>query len=225
MRAAHRHQTIKDEGVESSAPEDIAMQNALGLLGNQALMFGITVTLGVAGIVALLMALFWPRRWALKYRLEIVFVALLVGLVVYADVDSANTYKAYEAVLPHAQAAKADATVDRGNFDRSIRVYAFQWGFLFLDEKGEASRNAVKVAPGDRILLTILSNDVIHGLNVPAAGLTTEVEPGDVRRLWMRAPDRPGKYLMQCLNYCGLGHAQMKSWLVVGHDAMDATHG
>jgi hypothetical protein len=51
------------------------MQNALGLLGDQALMFGIMVALGVSGIVALFMALFWPRRWHLKYRVEVVFVA------------------------------------------------------------------------------------------------------------------------------------------------------
>ncbi|HSS63029.1 MAG TPA: hypothetical protein VLS27_01240 [Gammaproteobacteria bacterium] len=201
------------------------MQNALGLLGNQALMFGITVALGIAGIAALFMALFWPRRWHLKYRIEVVFVALLAVLAVYADVDSSNTYKAYEAVLPRAEAVKANAAVDRDNFDRSIRVYAFQWGFVFLDEKGEASRNAVRVAPGDRILLSILSNDVIHGLNVPVAGLTTELEPGEVRLVWIRAPDRPGKYLMQCLNYCGLGHAQMKAWLVVGDAGVSRTHG
>lgn len=201
------------------------MQNALGLLGNQALMFGITVALGIAGIAALFMALFWPRRWHLKYRIEVVFVALLAVLAVYADVDSANTYKAYEAVLPRAEAIKASAAFDRDNFDRSIRAYAFQWGFVFLDEKGEASRNAVKVAPGDRILLSILSNDVIHGLNVPVAGLTTELEPGEVRLLWFRAPDRAGKYLIQCLNYCGLGHAQMKAWLVVGDGDTTGAHG
>lgn len=201
------------------------MQNALGLLGNQALMFSITVALGIAGVLALFMALFWPRRWHLKYRIEVVFLAFLVVLVAYADIDSTNTYKAYEAVLPRGEALKANVPVDLAIFDRSIRVYAFQWGFVFLDEKGEASRNAIRVAPGDRILLTILSNDVIHGLNVPVAGLTTELEPGEVRLVWIRAPDRPGKYLMQCLNYCGLGHAQMKAWLVVGDGPMDGAHG
>lgn len=201
------------------------MQNALGLLGNQALMFSITVALGIAGVMALFMALFWPRRWHLKYRIEVVFVALLVLLVVYADTDSANTYKAYEAVLPRAEALKGSAAADPANFDRSIRVYAFQWGFVFLDEKREASRNAVRVAPGDRVLLRILSNDVIHGLNVPVAGLTTELEPGEVRLVWIRAPDRPGKYLIQCLNYCGLGHAQMKAWLVVGDGDTAGAHG
>ena len=203
------------------------MQNALGLLGNQALMFGITVAMGVAGLAALFMALFWPSRWRLKYRVEIGFVAVLVAIVIYAEADSTNTFRAYEGVLPRgdALAITSAGEVDSKDFDRSIRVYAFQWGFVFLDESGAASRNAIVVAPGQRVLLTILSNDVIHGFNVPAAGLTTEIDPGEPRRVWMRAPDKPGKYLVQCLNYCGLGHAQMKAWLVVDADAEAANAG
>ena len=47
--------------------------------------------------------------------------------------------------------------------------------------------------------------------------MTTEFEPNEVRYIWILAPKKPGKYLIQCLNYCGLGHAQMKAWLVVGN--------
>jgi heme/copper-type cytochrome/quinol oxidase subunit 2 len=196
------------------------MQHALGLLGDQALMFGITVALGIAGIAALFMALFWPRRWHLKYRVEVVFVALLAMLAIYADVDSANTYRAYEAKIPAQTTGDKAHDVQSGDsdFDRHIRVLTFQWGFIFLDEHGAASRNAVRVGTGEKVLLSIMSNDVIHGLNVPVARLTTELEPGEVRQVWIRTPDQPGKYLMQCLNYCGLGHAQMKAWLVVGTD-------
>ena len=67
------------------------MQQALGLSGNTAIMFAITVALGVAGILALAMALFWPRRWRLRYRMEVGFVLLLLGLVIYADLDSGRT--------------------------------------------------------------------------------------------------------------------------------------
>jgi len=66
------------------------------------------------------------------------------------------------------------------------------------------------------VLLRVLSNDVIHGFNIPVAQITAEIDPDDKRELWIRAPDKPGKYLIQCVNYCGIGHAQMKAWLVVG---------
>ncbi len=193
------------------------MQQALGLSGNAAIMFAITVALGIAGVLALLMALFWPRRWRLHYRMEIGFVVLLLALGIYADIDSGRTYQAYEAALPDPVALSDAAGFDakRSGFDRAVRVYAFQWGFIFFDETGKASRNAVKVAPGEKVLFNIMSNDVIHGFNIPAAQLTTELDPGGVRSVWIRAPGTPGKYLIQCVNYCGLGHAQMKAWLVV----------
>ncbi|MCH9000857.1 MAG: hypothetical protein IID48_21715 [Proteobacteria bacterium] len=194
------------------------MQNALGLMGDQAIMVGITLALGIGGVLALFMALFWPARWHLPYRMEVAFVVLLAGLAVYADANSAGTYQAYEADLPDEGALSGALAFDAAaaGFDRHIKVYAFQWGFLFFDEDGAASRNAVKVAPGAKVLFTILANDVIHGFNIPVARLTTEFDPGEARSIWIRAPEAPGKYLIQCLNYCGLGHSQMKAWLVVG---------
>jgi len=84
------------------------------------------------------------------------------------------------------------------------------------------SRNAAVVKPGERVLFKVVSNDVIHGFNIPVANITAEVDPGDVRELWIRAPKKPGKYLIQCVNYCGVGHAQMKAWLVVEGDAPTA---
>ncbi len=71
------------------------------------------------------------------------------------------------------------------------------------------------VKPGEKVLFRLFANDVIHGFNIPAAGITAEFDPGRERDLWIRAPEEPGKYLIQCLNYCGVGHAQMKAWLVV----------
>jgi heme/copper-type cytochrome/quinol oxidase subunit 2 len=207
------------------------MQNALGLMSDQVIMIAITLGLALCGIAALFLALLWPPRWRLKYRMEIGFVAVLVVLVVYADLNSARTYATYESDLLTAGpvSGKVTGPAAAGGFDRSIRVFAFQWGFVFLDEQGAASRNAVQVLPDQKILFTIFSNDVIHGFNIPAARITTELEPGDSRAIWIRAPKAPGKYLIQCMNYCGLGHAQMKAWLVVGNGGEehppDAVHG
>lgn len=197
------------------------MQYALGLMGDQMLMFAITGALGVAGVLALFMAIFWPARWRMKYRVEVGFVALLVVMVFYADYSSTATYTAYEANLPDEAALSGEIAFDAqaAGFDRQVNVYAFQWGFVFLDEKGAASRNAVRVEPGEKVLFNIASNDVIHGFNIPVARMTTEFEPGEFRSIWIRAPEKPGKYLIQCLNYCGLGHSQMKAWLVVGEVA------
>lgn len=199
------------------------MEQALGLSRETATMLAIVVALGIAGIAALFMALFWPRRWRISYRLEIMFAVLLTALAVYADWSSARTYQTYEQALPReATAGKPEAGAGANAFDRSVTVYAYQWGFIFIDPNGVGSRNAVVVRPGEKILFNILSNDVIHGFDIPAARLITEVDPGAVRSVWIRAPQQPGKYLIQCVDYCGVGHHQMKAWLVVKGEAAAA---
>ena len=95
---------------------------------------------------------------------------------------------------------------------------------IFFDEVGRASRNAVKVGPNQRVLFNLMSNDVIHSFNIPATRITTEFAPGEIRSIWIRTPPEPGKYLIQCLNYCGLGHSQMKAWLVVAESDPEEDH-
>ncbi len=193
------------------------MENALGIWGPQAIMMAITASFTVLGMIMLLAAVFMGRRWKPSYTFEFAFIAVMLGLVYYADRLSVGTYSAYQKNLV-AGGQKVSGNVlkaDEAAFDREFTVIAFQWGFAFINEKNEYSRNAVVVAPGQRILFKIVSNDVIHGFNIPVAQITAEIDPDSRREVWIKAPDKPGKYLIQCVNYCGVGHAQMKAWLVV----------
>lgn len=195
------------------------MEQALGTSGYTATMLAIVFIVLGLGIAALFAALFLPTRWKLKYRMELFFVVLLIGLVWYGDRQSTRIYQAYQGEIRQAGYIDAEDAAEQGeNFDQVIKVIAFQWGFAFLNEADEISRNAAVVQPGDRVLFRIFGNDVIHGFNIPVAGITAELEPGVERDVWIRAPEEPGKYLIQCLNYCGVGHAQMKAWLVVAEE-------
>jgi len=191
------------------------MENALGLSGYTATMMALVFIVLGLGIAALFAALFLPTRWKLKYRMEFLFVALLIGMVWYADRESTAVFKQYQGEIERAGRLSAQAEEVDGNFDRVLKVIVFQWGFAFLTNDDAISRNAAIVQPGEKVLFRIFGNDVIHGLNIPAVGITAEIEPGVERDIWIRAPQKPGKYLIQCLNYCGVGHAQMKAWLVV----------
>lgn len=193
------------------------METALGLNGYQATMMILVFFVLGLGIAALFAALFLPARWKLPYSMEFVFVGLLFVMVWYGDKRSTEIFSAYQEPLAAAEGEvlETSSTEADGTFDSEFRVLAFQWGFAFFTDKDEISRNAAVVKPGEKVLFRIFANDVIHGFNIPVAGITAEFEPGRERALWIRAPEKPGKYLIQCLNYCGVGHAQMKAWLVV----------
>lgn len=194
------------------------MENALGLGGYQSTMLIIVFVVLGFGIAALFAALFLPARWRLPYSMEFLFIGLLAIMVWYGDKRSTEIFEAYQAPLEEEGVLESGYNPQGDHFDRVIRVLAFQWGFAFITEEDEISRNATVVKPGERVLFSLFANDVIHGFNIPAAGITAEFEPGAERNIWIRAPEEPGKYLIQCLNYCGVGHAQMKAWLVVQGD-------
>ncbi len=200
------------------------MENALGISGPQAIMMAITASFTVLGMVMLLAAIFMKKRWKPSYAFEFAFIAVMLGLVYYADLLSTNTYTAYQENLNAEEKKVSGNLVGEGEkaFDRIVTVVAFQWGFAFINEEEQISRNAVIVKPGEKVLFKIVSNDVIHGFNIPVARITAEIDPDDKREVWIRAPDKPGKYLIQCVNYCGVGHSQMKAWLVVSGDAPTA---
>ena len=202
------------------------MENALGISGPQATLMAITASFTVLGMVMLLAAMLMKRRWKPSYAFEFGFIAIMIGLVFYADWSSVNTYTAYQADLNAEERMVSGEYVGEGEaaFDRVITVIAFQWGFAFINEDDEISRNAAVVHPGEKVLFKIVSNDVIHGFNIPVARITAEIDPDEKREMWIRAPDEPGKYLIQCVNYCGVGHTQMKAWLVVQEGAETADH-
>lgn len=193
------------------------MENALGIWGPQAIMMAITASFTIFGMIMLLAAVFMGRRWNPGYSVEVAFVALMLGLAYYADFLSVKTYAAYQENMNAEEKKVSGNYTGQGEaaFDQVVTVIAFQWGFGFINEENELSRNAVIVKPGEKVLFKIVSNDVIHGFNIPVAQITAEIDPDDKRELWIKAPDTPGKYLIQCVNYCGVGHAQMKAWLVV----------
>ncbi len=201
------------------------MENALGLSGGQTLLMSITIGITLLGLVGLAMALLMKKRWKLTYGIEYLFIAALLVMAYYGDYASTSVYTAYQEDLRVNETVSGEIVkdVDRDKkFDRILRVVAFQWGFAFITAEEEISRNAAIVKPGERVLFQVVTNDVIHGFNIPVARITAEIDPGDVRELWIRAPKKPGKYLIQCVNYCGVGHAQMKAWLVVEGDTPTA---
>ena len=196
------------------------MQNALGLLPEQNVLFAIMLILGFAGIAAMYFALFTKGRWHIPYSIEVIFALVIFVAVMGSAFIGQKTVGDYWADVPNIEelfevSGKVAIDVDASSFDKVVTGYLYQWGFIFINPDGSATRNALAVKPGSRVLVHVTSNDVIHGFQIPAVGLTTEVDPKAVRSVWFRAPDEPGKYLIQCMDYCGIGHHQMKAWLVV----------
>jgi cytochrome c oxidase subunit 2 len=74
--------------------------------------------------------------------------------------------------------------------------------------------NELRLPAGEPVEILLRANDVIHSFWVPNIAGKTDLIPGRVNRMVVRA-DRPGIYRGQCAEYCGVQHALMAFDVVV----------
>ena len=91
---------------------------------------------------------------------------------------------------------------------RAVAVEMTAKRFAFLPEQ-------VEVTEGDEVTLNVRSADGTHGIEIGKLKLKKAIpRGGDVVTLAFTAP-APGRYVITCSEYCGRGHDDMKSVLIV----------
>jgi len=74
--------------------------------------------------------------------------------------------------------------------------------------------NEIALRAGQPAVLAITSLDFVHGFKVPELGIRTDLVPGRVTRVTIKAL-APGRYDFLCDNFCGSGHEEMNGMIVV----------
>jgi cytochrome c oxidase subunit 2 len=89
-------------------------------------------------------------------------------------------------------------------------IVAHQWWWeLRYPGTDVVSANEIHLPVGRKMVVELRSADVIHEVWVPQLAPKMDAVPGKPNRLIMEA-DRPGVYLGDCAEYCGVGHAWMR---------------
>ena len=131
--------------------------------------------------------------------IEWVYVGVVIAILCYVGADAWNI----ERLLEH---APEDAEV--------IRVTANQWFWSFEHEDGTREIHELHLEAGKAYRFEVTSGDVIHSFNIPDFATMMDAVPGRVNTIWL-APDQAGEYLIQCREYCGFSHYQMRAKLIV----------
>lgn len=90
--------------------------------------------------------------------------------------------------------------------ERVFRIEARQFAY---------SPSELNVNPGDKIIIQLVSTDVVHGLFVDGYDVSVEADPGQTQILTFIA-DKPGSYRFRCNVTCGPMHPFMIGKLTVG---------
>jgi cytochrome c oxidase subunit 2 len=87
--------------------------------------------------------------------------------------------------------------------------HQFWWEYQYTD-LGITTANELSIPAGVPVELTLKSVDVIHSYWIPPLAGKTDVIPGRENHMSFEA-DKPGTYLGQCTEFCGLSHANMRA--------------
>lgn len=74
---------------------------------------------------------------------------------------------------------------------------------------------SLEVTEGDRIALTLRSADGTHGIAIPEFKVKATIPKGGSPVTVEFVAAKAGTYQIECSEYCGSGHRQMKGRLVV----------
>ena len=111
------------------------------------------------------------------------------------------------------------ALADKGD-GRTIKVEGQQWWWQFsydLDEDGQydiVTANDLVIPTGEEVNLEIHSNDVIHSFWIPQLNGKKDAVPGRIHD-WRISSDEPGIFYGECVEFCGLSHANMQMRTIV----------
>jgi cytochrome c oxidase subunit II len=130
---------------------------------------------------------------------EWIYIGAVISLLAWVGADSWNVEHMLEAVPPNAEV---------------IKVIGQQWFWTFQHVDGTREIGQLHVKQGVPYRFEIVSQDVIHSFNIPDFAVLTDAVPGRVNTVW-NVFDVPGQYLIQCREYCGLLHYNMRAQLFV----------
>jgi cytochrome c oxidase subunit II len=91
-----------------------------------------------------------------------------------------------------------------------LRIIGHQWWWeVHYVKSGAVAANEIHLPVGQRLLVEIMSADVIHDFWVPQLARKMDAVPGHPNHIWLEA-DHPGTYLGVCAEFCGNEHAWMR---------------
>lgn len=89
-----------------------------------------------------------------------------------------------------------------------------QWMWKLQHPTGQREINKLHVPRGEKIVLQMISEDVIHDFWIPAFRIKADVVPGMYTTIWFEAT-KVGTYDIFCAEYCGTKHSEMIGEVVV----------
>lgn len=118
---------------------------------------------------------------------------------------------AYIGYVSYVVLAEIENPAQKVDYVVVVNARQFAWEFVYPD--GSVSPE-LRVKAGETVRLELHSEDVIHSLFIRDFQLKKDVIPGKTN-YFIITPLQPGRYVIQCAEFCGRAHYSMVTYLVV----------
>jgi len=104
-----------------------------------------------------------------------------------------------------------------------VQVLAQQWMWnvryagkdqIFNTEDDIVTINDLRLPTGKKVLIQVLSKDVIHSFSLPNVRQKVDAIPGRITRMWFQLK-KTGNYEIVCAEMCGTAHYKMRGEMTV----------
>jgi cytochrome c oxidase subunit 2 len=131
--------------------------------------------------------------------------ALVIALGVVMPIVLLTTLFVYSDIF----VIKSTAAPNPSSTQRTMQIVGYQWFWEARYPGTEAvTANDIHIPAGVRVLVTARTADVIHSFWVPRLNRKIDLIPGQPNTVLLEASE-PGVYRGQCVEFCGLQHANM----------------
>ena len=151
--------------------------------------------------------------------LEVVWTAIPILLVIWIATASYQTYHKMDILGPIAAQSSTGSVTPSGSATsptetQPIEVRARQWSWVFYYPDSGISSTELHLPVNQRAHLKLTSEDVLHGLYVPAFRVKQDIVPGKVID-FSCTPIQVGRYPLRDSEYSGTYFAANQTYVVV----------
>lgn len=97
---------------------------------------------------------------------------------------------------------------------RKVSGKDYDYELVILASAFNYQPGKVEIPKGSKVKIIATSKDTLHGFSLPGTNVNMMLEPGHISEYYKTFNEKR-EYLIICNEYCGIGHADMKSMIKV----------